>query len=160
MQQLPVPVKTTLERIKKEHKYGISVARKKSGFYLYEIKSVMHNRVKTNSILYLGKIDFDGNFIQAKHRKQETNAKSLEEAIILKQEKKNNPIDKAIYPDNTDLLILEAISANGRASIAEIADYANTTIAVAQRRLRYLEETFSISYVPEFGPRPFNFSDM
>jgi DNA-binding Lrp family transcriptional regulator len=158
MQELPGPVKEAIEKLKKEHKYSISVARINGGFYAYEVKSEMKNGKRSSKSLYLGKISDDGTFVPARHKKKETDAKTLEESMRLKAElKTSDPIESMMHPDETDLKILEAISANGRAGIPEIAEYANTTTAIAKRRLRILETRYNISYIPEFGPRPFGF---
>ena len=158
MRELPEIVRSTLERLKKEHKYSVSIAVINGSFYAYEAKSEIIEGKRRTVNLYLGKIKEDGTFIQAKHKKRETDAKTLEERIVRKLDiQKHNPLERMLHPEDVDLRILEAISANGRASISEIADYAGTTTAIAKKRLRAIETTYGITYIPEFGPRPFGF---
>ncbi|MEM0154732.1 MAG: winged helix-turn-helix transcriptional regulator, partial [Methanothrix sp.] len=146
-------VRASLEKLKKSHSHSVSIAKINGAFYVYEVKSEMRNGVRKSTSFYLGKIEKDGTFVPARHKKRETEANSLDEAIKLKYAS----IDTTLYPDSTDLAILEAISANGRASMAEVADYAGITVAVAKRRLKLLELKYDIKYIPEFGPRPFGF---
>ena len=158
MRELPEIVRSTLERLKKEHKYSVSIAVINDSFYVYEAKSEIIEGKRRTINLYLGKIGNDGTFVPARHKKQETNAKTLEERIFRKADtRKHDPLDKMLHPEDMDLRLLEAISANGRASMSEIADYAGTTTAIAKKRLRAIETTYGIKYIPEFGPRPFGF---
>lgn len=158
MRQLPESVKEALEKLRKEHKYSVSIALINGSFYVYEAKSETMDGKRKTVNLYLGKISADGTFIPARHKKLETNAKTLEERIARESSShKNNLLERMLYPEDVDLKILEAISANGRASITEIADYSGTTNAIAKKRLGNLEAMYGITYIPEFGPRPFGF---
>ena len=158
MPELPISVLKTLEKLKKAHKHSVSVAFIGGGYYAYEVTKISNNKGRrTSRSLYLGKISEDGTFTEARHRKEETRAKSLEELLKKKKEERKNPLEQLIHPDSIDLKILELISTDGRISTSEIARQAGISASAAKYRLQKLEKRYGIRYTLEFGYSFFGF---
>jgi len=85
--------KETLEKIKKEHKYPIGVAKINNALYLYEVKSEIVDGKPKSTTLYLGKLEKDGTLKLPRHKKRHNDAKTLEEAIKIRQNPKNNHME-------------------------------------------------------------------
>ena len=156
--ELPAKVKETLESLKRKHRYPVSVALIRGSYYAYEVsKERAKDGARKSHTLYLGKISEDGTFTEARHRKEETRAKSLEELLKKKKEEKKDPLEELVHPDRIDLGILEAISTDGRISVAEIARKVGISPVAARYRLRKLEKRYGIRYTLEFGYSFFGF---
>ena len=156
--ELPAKVRETLESLKRKHRYPVSVALIRGSYYAYEVaKERTKEGVRKSHTLYLGKISEDGTFTEARHRKEETRAKSLEELLKKKKEERKDPLEQLIRPGRVDLGILEAISTDGRISVAEIARKVGISQVAARYRLKKLEKRYGIKYTLEFGYSFFGF---
>ena len=155
--QLPDKVRHVFEEMKNNGKRKLSLVFIKGNYYVNEYTthfSGKYGRTITVS-RYIGKIDPDGTFTEAKHRKQETMVKNVKEFISNKESISIQ--DKLMHPDNTDTAMLEILSADGRITITKLAKRLSMSVAACKYRLKRLEQRYSIRYTVEFGPRPFGF---
>ncbi len=160
MTELPVAVKTTLQDIKKKHKHTVGIAVIRGGYYVYETLQRFvkeENRYRTFS-LYLGKIEENGVFVEARHRKESTKLGSIEEMVRKKEQSlRDDSTNVLLHSDKINLKVLEMISTDARISISEIADTIGMSRVVTRHRLKMLEQKFDIKYTVEFGYSFFGF---
>lgn len=156
--ELPAPVARALEELRKKHKHRVTIARINDNYYTYE-ETTRFSEEKGKKVpftLYLGKIESDGKFVEARHRKKETATSSVEESIKRKLEGED-ALGKLIHPDDIDLQIIEAISTDGRIPVNEIAKNIGISGVATRYRLDKLEKRYNIKYTIELGPRPYGF---
>ncbi len=154
---LPPEVEKTLNAIRKAHKHGISVNLIRGNYYVAETttKYVKETGRTKSFYLYLGKIERDGKFVPARHRKPETSIGSVEG--LVKNKIGKDPLEQLIHPGAAELKILEAVSTDARMPIREIAKRAGVTPQVAKYKLRKLEKQYGIRYTIEMASRPLGF---
>ncbi|EQD48247.1 transcriptional regulator, AsnC family [mine drainage metagenome] len=153
---LPEPVAETLERMNRNRERKITVGMVKGRYYTFDTKTVYSEEKGRNITvtLYLGKIESDGKFIPARHKKGLTNVNTVTELI---NEMKKSPIDEFLHPSKIDNDILEMLSADGRVATSKIAEETRLSSSAIAYRIKRLEKKYGIRYTLEFGPRPFNF---
>ena len=153
----PKEVMKVFEEMQESSKSRLSLLYIKGNYYVNETAtqfSEEKNRKVTVS-RYIGKIEPDGRFVEARHRKKETKVKSITELIAAKKSEEDS--NSILYPDDIDLKLLEMLSANGRAPVAELSKALGLSQAACKYRIQRLEKRYGISYTVEVGPRPFNF---
>ncbi|MCL5433936.1 MAG: hypothetical protein M1538_03085 [Candidatus Marsarchaeota archaeon] len=159
MNELPQKVLETFERIKKERKHHVLLRLGRNCFYVYEATSKFKkdkDKYPRATAYYLGKIEEDGTFIEAKHRKDETKVGSIDEYLKTKKTVKQvSEIERIIHPDEIDLEILTQISSNGRVAFKDIATVLNKQSPFIKGRLKRLERNYGIKYTIELAQRPF-----
>ena len=155
--ELPQNVEKTLERIKKEHAHNVSIGIIHGKYYVMETTRILSEELQRyiTRTFYIGRILDDGTFIEAKHRKSNTEVNSLDD--IIKKGNIKDKLNELVHPDGTDLKILELISKNSRMPINEIARIIGFSSSAAKYRLNRLEKLYNITYTIEIAPRPFNF---
>ncbi len=155
--EVPKNIKAAFEELKKKLQGHLSLVEIKGKYYVNETATQFSEEKerKVTVSRYLGKIEPDGSFTEAMHRKKETKVKSIREFIAAKRfESKENDL---LYPDGIDLKLLEMLSANGRAAVMELSKALGLSQAACKYRIQRLERRYGIKYTVEVGPRPFNF---
>ena len=155
--QLPQKIGDALERLSLESKYRLQIARRKQGYYVYQIYSKYNpalQKIKKYQ-LYYGKIEESGEFVAAHHRSERTNVGSVRE--LAEGAVRIDPLRRLKHPDETDRRILTILGTDGRASIAYIAKELGMAHNAAEYRVRRLERTYGIRYTVEVASRPFGY---
>lgn len=152
---LPMAVKKKLEELRNKSKNSITLSCIGNGYYVYESTKSFDKKLRRKIVfnLYKGKIEIDGSFTAAMHRKKETSTDSLQESIRMKTEV--GQIQKLMYPDKIDQDILDQISTDGRIPVNEIAKIIGLSGVATRRRLERLEEVYGIRYTIELSMQPF-----
>ena len=151
--ELPASVARTFERIRKQHRHAsISVIR--NGFYVVE--SVMRfsselGRHKTYT-LYLGKIERDGRFVEARHRKQRNNVSSVYRLVEAGEPKDRSGVDEK------DRELLTMLGTDGRRPVAEMAKELGMSPGSVAHRMSKLERQLGLRYTAEVQTLAFGFS--
>jgi len=155
--EVPKDIKATFEELKKKLQRHLSLVEIKGKYYVNETATQFSEKKggKVTVSRYLGKIEPDGSFTEAMHRKKETKVKNIREFIIAKKSESEG--DDLLYPDDIDLKLLEMLSANGRSSVMVLSKALGFSQAACKYRIQRLERRYGIKYTVEVGPRPFNF---
>ncbi|MGC8496316.1 MAG: Lrp/AsnC family transcriptional regulator [Candidatus Micrarchaeia archaeon] len=150
-------MQSTLDKLNEGRKKKLVVGAVKGRYYVFDTTSTYSEEKgrKITVTLYLGKIEIDGKFIPAAHRKSFTNVENVSSLILSKSKK--SPIEEIMHPDKIDSSILEILSTDGRAPISKIAEETGLSKPAVTYRIRKLEKKYGIAYTLEFGPRPFGF---
>ena len=157
--EMPPEVAATAEALRKRSEYSVLVNKIRGSYYAYEYKfKTIDGRVKKFS-LYLGKIENDGTFIEARRRFLGTRIKTLGEYIKKRNDEiKPSLIDELLYPDSFSSAILTELSMNSRASVNEIADKVGAGAERVRYRIAQLRKAYKIKYTIEMKPDTFGFS--
>ncbi|MEM3841499.1 MAG: Lrp/AsnC family transcriptional regulator [Candidatus Micrarchaeaceae archaeon] len=157
--QLPEKISKTLDQIKAKRSRSVTVKLINGGYYLYEYgyaKDLKKGKVRPFTF-YIGKIEEDGRFVEARHRFLKTKAKTINEYIKELQETAEKEEVK-ILPEGDALSLLKEISMNARASNAEIAKATGLKQSKVAHMLHKLSSVYGIRYTIEMRPETFGFS--
>jgi len=153
-EDLPAYVQKALAELGKRIKH-LHVMKIKGTYYVYEERTIKIGTQRTTPTFYLGKINTDGTFEEAKHRtKSYTRASSFDE--MLNKRLQLNPADELVHPDAIDLQILQDLSTNARKPVTEIANELGIGKTAAYHRIEKLEQRYKIKYTLEIAVSPFN----
>ncbi|MCL5101938.1 MAG: AsnC family protein [Candidatus Marsarchaeota archaeon] len=131
---IPENVLKALDKLKAEYKGHLSLVFINGNYYVNET-AVHFSEKKGKKVTvarYIGKIANDGAFSEARHRKKETEVKSIKEFISASE----SSFDNILYPDDIDLKLLELLSSNGRASTMELSNSLGLSQAACAYRLK------------------------
>lgn len=148
MDRFPAKVADTLRRIRRKHRHA-SISVMRNGFYVIESVSRFSEetgRRKTVS-LYLGRIERDGRFIEAMHRKARNDVDSVYDLTGKTQE-----------IDATDRALLTILGTNARTSIVEIGRELGMSAKGISYRIAKLERRYGLTYTAEIATQAFGFS--
>ena len=154
---LPNPVQSALDKLNEGRKKKLVVGVVKGRYYVFDTTSTYSEEKggKVTATLYLGKIEPDGRFILAAHKRDFTKVYRVSDLILNKYRK--SPIDEVMHPDKADSKIIEMLSTDGRISTSSIAERIGMSNPAVAYRIKKLEKRYGITYTLEFGPRPFGF---
>lgn len=157
VKEVPEKIEATFEDLKRKFQGHLSLVKIRGNYYVNETATQFSEKKgrKITVSRYIGKIELDGSFTEAMHRKKETRVKSIRELIAAKKSEEEN--NSVLYPDGIDLKLLETLSANGRSSVMELSKALGLSQAACKYRIQRLERRYGINYTVEVGPRPFNF---
>ena len=157
--ELPEKVAATAEALRKRSAYSIQVVLLRGSYYVYEYKvKTVAGRTRRYS-LYLGRINEDGTFIEARHRFLHARIKNLGEYLKMKeQEGKPGILDELLYPDEPSTSIITELSMNSRISVGELARRLGMRREKTLYRINQLRKVYRIKYTIEMKPDTFGFS--
>lgn len=148
--KLPGPVARALERIRRKHKHA-SVSVIRNGFYVVE--SIMRfseaaGRYKTRS-LYLGRIERDGTFVEARRRKV---GKGVSSVYDLSEDMGRQEFD------GHDLALLKILGTDSRKPVSEISKALRMSASSVSYRIAKLERRYGLRYTIELNTLYFGLS--
>ncbi len=157
--ELPEKVAATAEVLRKRSAYSIQVVLLRGSYYVYEYRvKTVAGRARRYS-LYLGRINEDGTFIEARHRFLHARIKNLGEYLKMKeQEGKPGILDELLYPDELSTSIITELSMNSRISVGELARKLGMRREKVFYRINQLRKVYRIKYTIEMKPDTFGFS--
>ena len=157
--ELPEKVAATAEALRKRSAYSIQVVLLRGSYYVYEYRvKTVAGRARRYS-LYLGRINEDGTFIEARHRFLHARIKNLGEYLKMKeQEGKPGILDELLYPDELSTSIITELSMNSRISVGELARRLGMRREKTLYRINQLRKVYRIKYTIEMKPDTFGFS--
>jgi DNA-binding Lrp family transcriptional regulator len=170
MAEINSKIKETLERIKREHLPARTVLRRiNNGHYVY-IDTATYDKEKRNAKIhseYLGRITEDGKFIEKRNttaKEKLAMAVELIEAnggkVIMQEEKKIKPkqVPQVTVVNKIDISVLTALSMNGAITYASLARRLGMSETGMDYKVKHLEETYGIKYVPELDMEALGYS--
>lgn len=145
----PEAVANTYRKLKARFPFYVQLMKVNGRFYVYRRTSHRDEtgKVKTSS-QYMGRIDFEGNFIE----KMTTNE------IAGIKERMADKIRIMEHLHNTDLVILTNLSMNCRMPLSIIAERTGLATQSITHRINKLEQLFGIRYFTSIDYRKFGFS--
>lgn len=156
MLTLPDKIKATLERLKKEYKFFVSLKKINGKYYLYKQTSAWNKETKKLKVLstYLGRILDDGVFIKKEMTKDDEfeNAKAIILAHGGNVSMPNTEYAKFVQTeDEYENKILLALSTDARISITELSKNLGLSYNGTLSKIRKIEEKYQIKYTIEYG---------
>lgn len=153
--EMPPQVMKTFESLRKE-RGSISAKLINGSYYVYEFaykRDRELGKLKEYS-LYIGKIENDGIFVEAKHRLAKTSVQNAEQYArnVENEEKKNMPISE------TELSILQLLSMDSALTYSSIAERLDLSLSKTIYAVKKLEKEYRIKYTLELRPETFGFS--
>jgi len=158
MLTLPDKIKATLESLRKEYKFFVSLKKINNRYYLYKQTSVWNKEKKKLKVIstYLGRITEDGVFI----KREITSNDELEnaKAIILAHGGKvllptiedgtRIPVTE-LLPDEVEKKIIMALSMDARESLASLGKKVGLTPSAIYSRVKKIEKQYKVKYFAE-----------
>ena len=157
--QPPKTVLKTMEALKSKHKHAVSVAVIRGSYYALEtLKRFDEERKRYITVThYLGRILDGGTFVPARHRKEETNADSVE-TLVERREEKAEKIKTGLDVSKLELKILMSLSMDAKKPIVGLAGELGISTSNANYWIRKLEEKYMIRYTIESLTSVFGFT--
>lgn len=160
MLTLPEKIKATLEVLRSEYKFFVSLKKINDRYYLYKQTAVWNKAKKKLKVIstYLGRITEDGVFI----KKETTSNDELDnaKAIILAhggkvllptvEEGVQIPVTE-LLPDEIDKKIIMALSMDARISLSLLGKQVGLTPSAAYNKVKKLEKKYRIKYFAEIN---------
>ena len=168
MLTLPDKIKITLEELRKEYKFFVSLKKINNKYYLYKQTTVWNKEKKKLKVLstYLGRITGDGAYIKKEitHQDELENAKAVIIAnggkVILPKIEDGEIIQvKELTPDEVDRRILMTLSMNSRASLAFLGKQIGLTVSATYNKVKHLEKKYGIKYITELNVEKLGYSE-
>lgn len=151
MATLPLRVKETFLRLKKEYPFYVALTKINDKFYVYRHSSRWDKHTKKIKSVseYLGKITSDGEFI----RKIQSNKPINEPPSSLRQE----PPEKL---DPIEIKFLKILSMNARADLSHLGKkYLKLKPAAVFYRVKQIEQKYNIKYISEINTEKLGFRE-
>lgn len=148
MHELSTEVRATLERIKRSHRHHIALHLKRNGYFVYEALSkwIPEKHSSTLITFYVGKIEFDGRFVEPIRRTGLTKgARNLDE-YIKRLDGASRDEWKLQYESEYAPAILKELSTDPRQGIASISRKVGLSYTSTQYWIKKLEKKYDIKY--------------